>query len=213
MRGRALKILPKTKDWLKGLREELTRKRDSLAPVSPTANSYLLEENFDFSSLDYESEGQWPWRGQEGAGGGRRGQEGAGGGRRGQEGAGGGKKGRWEIRENGAGARPHGAGRLLLGWQVAVALTTVTSRLMDPRTGGRQVCEPEPLPPPHCRCLPLPGDVLDDEDDEEYLVEEFGQPLALDGEVGADNPAEAPPSKSPAPARKQQRPTYKGSCL
>lgn len=138
---------------------------------------------------------------------------GPGGGRRGLEGAGGGKKGRWEIRENGAGARPHGAGRLLLGWQVAVALTTVTLRLMDPRTGGRQVCEPEPLPPPHCRCLPLPGDVLDDEDDEEYLVEEFGQPLALDSELGADTPAEAPPSKSPAPARKQQRPTYKGSCL
>ncbi|XP_058517315.1 synaptojanin-2 isoform X1 [Ochotona princeps] len=109
VRGRALKILPKTKDWLKGLREELTRKRDSLAPVSPTANSYLLEENFDFSSLDYESE----------------------------------------------------------------------------------------------------GDVLDDEDDEEYLVEEFGQSLASDGELGADSPAEAPPSKSPAPARKQQRPTYK----
>uniref|UniRef100_A0A8C0XQE6 Synaptojanin-2 n=1 Tax=Castor canadensis TaxID=51338 RepID=A0A8C0XQE6_CASCN len=44
-------------DWLKGLREELTRKRDSMAPMSPTANSCLLEENFDFTSLDYESEG------------------------------------------------------------------------------------------------------------------------------------------------------------
>uniref|UniRef100_A0A8D2DFB7 Synaptojanin-2 n=1 Tax=Sciurus vulgaris TaxID=55149 RepID=A0A8D2DFB7_SCIVU len=57
VKGRAVKIRPKTKDWLKGLREELIRKRDSLAPVSPTANSCLLEENFDFTSLDYESEG------------------------------------------------------------------------------------------------------------------------------------------------------------
>jgi hypothetical protein len=58
VKGRAVKIRPKTKDWLEGLREELLRKRDSMAPVSPTANSCLLEENFDFSSLDYESEGQ-----------------------------------------------------------------------------------------------------------------------------------------------------------
>ncbi|XP_014446119.1 synaptojanin-2 isoform X3 [Tupaia chinensis] len=57
VKGRAVKIRPKTKDWLKGLREELIRKRDSTAPVSPTANSCLLEENFDFTSLDYESEG------------------------------------------------------------------------------------------------------------------------------------------------------------
>uniref|UniRef100_A0A8C9P2S5 Synaptojanin-2 n=1 Tax=Spermophilus dauricus TaxID=99837 RepID=A0A8C9P2S5_SPEDA len=57
VKGRAVKIRPKTKDWLKGLREELIRKRDSMAPVSPTANSCLLEENFDFTSLDYESEG------------------------------------------------------------------------------------------------------------------------------------------------------------
>lgn len=60
VKGRAVKIRPKTKDWLKGLREELIRKRDSMAPVSPTANSCLLEENFDFTSLDYESEGEWP---------------------------------------------------------------------------------------------------------------------------------------------------------
>uniref|UniRef100_O15056-2 Isoform 2B1 of Synaptojanin-2 n=1 Tax=Homo sapiens TaxID=9606 RepID=O15056-2 len=57
VKGRAVKIRPKTKDWLKGLREEIIRKRDSMAPVSPTANSCLLEENFDFTSLDYESEG------------------------------------------------------------------------------------------------------------------------------------------------------------
>lgn len=53
-----MKIRPKTKDWLKGLQEEIARKRDSIAPMSPTANSCLLEENFDFSSLDYDSEGK-----------------------------------------------------------------------------------------------------------------------------------------------------------
>ncbi|XP_045700064.1 synaptojanin-2 isoform X3 [Phyllostomus hastatus] len=57
VKGRAVKIRPKTKDWLKGLQEEISRKRDSMASVSPTANSCLLEENFDFTSLDYESEG------------------------------------------------------------------------------------------------------------------------------------------------------------
>ncbi|XP_053769465.1 synaptojanin-2 isoform X6 [Desmodus rotundus] len=57
VKGRAVKIRPKTKDWLKGLQEEIARKRDSVASVSPTANSCLLEENFDFTSLDYESEG------------------------------------------------------------------------------------------------------------------------------------------------------------
>ncbi|KAM9019074.1 synaptojanin-2 isoform 2-T2 [Ara ararauna] len=57
VRGRTVKIWPKTKDWLKGLQEEIARKRDSIAPMSPTANSFLLEENFDFSSLDYDSEG------------------------------------------------------------------------------------------------------------------------------------------------------------
>ncbi|XP_072187862.1 synaptojanin-2 isoform X1 [Excalfactoria chinensis] len=57
VRGRTVKIRPKTKDWLKGLQEEITRKRDSVVPMSPTANSHLLEENFDFSSSDYDSEG------------------------------------------------------------------------------------------------------------------------------------------------------------
>ncbi|NXE88307.1 SYNJ2 protein, partial [Menura novaehollandiae] len=58
VRGRTVKIQPKTKDWLKGLQEEIARKRDSIVPMSPTANSHLLEENFDFSSLDYDSEGK-----------------------------------------------------------------------------------------------------------------------------------------------------------
>ncbi|XP_068007353.1 synaptojanin-2 [Melanerpes formicivorus] len=57
VRDRTVKIRPKTKDWLKGLQEEIARKRDSIVPMSPTANSCLLEENFDFSSLDYDSEG------------------------------------------------------------------------------------------------------------------------------------------------------------
>ncbi|XP_075410444.1 synaptojanin-2 isoform X2 [Tenrec ecaudatus] len=57
VKGRAVKIRPKTKDWLKGLQEELVRKRESMGSISPTANSCLLEENFDFTSLDYESEG------------------------------------------------------------------------------------------------------------------------------------------------------------
>nr|XP_005900465.1 PREDICTED: synaptojanin-2 [Bos mutus] len=57
VKGRAVKIRPKTKDWLKGLQEEIIRKRDSVASMSPTANSCLLEENCDFTSLDYESEG------------------------------------------------------------------------------------------------------------------------------------------------------------
>ncbi|XP_008837699.1 synaptojanin-2 isoform X1 [Nannospalax galili] len=114
VKGRAVKIRPKTKDWLKGLREELIRKRDSMVPMSPTANSCLLEENFDFASLDYESE----------------------------------------------------------------------------------------------------GDVL--EEDEDYLVDELGQPVVSDSELGGDDPldamsstAVAPTSKSPALAKKQQRPTYK----
>uniref|UniRef100_A0A8C5KQP5 Synaptojanin 2 n=1 Tax=Jaculus jaculus TaxID=51337 RepID=A0A8C5KQP5_JACJA len=114
VKGRAVKIRPKTKDWLKGLREELIRKRDSMAPVSPTANSCLLEENFDFTSLDYESE----------------------------------------------------------------------------------------------------GDVL--EDDEEYLVDELGQPVVSDSELGGDDPPDAlsssavtPARKSPALTKKKQHPTYK----
>ncbi|KAJ7409635.1 Synaptojanin-2 [Willisornis vidua] len=57
VKGRTVKIQPKTKDWLKGLHEEIARKRDSFVPMSPTANSHLLEENFDFLSLDYDSEG------------------------------------------------------------------------------------------------------------------------------------------------------------
>lgn len=62
VKGRAVKIRPKTKDWLKGLQEEIIRKRDSVASMSPTANSCLLEENCDFTSLDYESEGESPPR-------------------------------------------------------------------------------------------------------------------------------------------------------
>ncbi|XP_052606849.1 synaptojanin-2 isoform X4 [Peromyscus californicus insignis] len=116
VKGRAVKIRPKTKDWLKDLREELIRKRDSVAPVSPTANSYLLEENFDFTSLDYESE----------------------------------------------------------------------------------------------------GDVL--EDDEDYLVDEFGQPVASDSELGGDDSSDtmsssAPAGKSPALAKKKQHPTYKAGLV
>ncbi|XP_066228631.1 synaptojanin-2 [Saccopteryx leptura] len=57
VKGRAVTIRPKTRDWLRGLQEEILRKRGSTASVSPTANSCLLEENFDFTSLDYESEG------------------------------------------------------------------------------------------------------------------------------------------------------------
>ncbi|XP_039385482.1 synaptojanin-2 [Mauremys reevesii] len=57
VKGRAVNIRPKTKDWLKGFQEEIARKRESITPMSPTGNSCLLEENFDFSSLDYESEG------------------------------------------------------------------------------------------------------------------------------------------------------------
>ncbi|KAM7135300.1 synaptojanin-2 isoform 4-T4 [Molossus nigricans] len=113
VKGRAVTVRPKTKDWLKGLQEEIIRKRDSMAPVSPTANSCLLEENFDFTSLDYESE----------------------------------------------------------------------------------------------------GDIL--EDDEDYL-DELSQPVVSDGELGGDDvsdapgsTAAAPPSKSPAPARKKQHPTYR----
>lgn len=57
-----MQIRPKTRDWLKGLQAELLRQRESLAPVSPTANSCLLEEGFDLTSSDYESEGEWPGR-------------------------------------------------------------------------------------------------------------------------------------------------------
>nr|XP_045247263.1 synaptojanin-2 isoform X2 [Macaca fascicularis] len=118
VKGRAVKIRPKTKDWLKGLREEIIRKRDSMAPVSPTANSCLLEENFDFTSLDYESE----------------------------------------------------------------------------------------------------GDILEDDDD--YLVDELSQPGVSDSELGGDDLSDvpgptalAPPSKSPALAKKKQHPTYKAGLM
>ncbi|XP_055981896.1 synaptojanin-2 [Sorex fumeus] len=54
VKGRAVKIRPKTKDWLQA---QVLRRRESAASMSPTAGSCLLEESFDFSSLDYESEG------------------------------------------------------------------------------------------------------------------------------------------------------------
>lgn len=62
VKGRAVKIRPKTKDWLRGWRTEALRRRESAGSASPTANSRLLEESFDFSSLDYESEGEWAQR-------------------------------------------------------------------------------------------------------------------------------------------------------
>ncbi|XP_055289054.1 synaptojanin-2 isoform X2 [Moschus berezovskii] len=118
VKGRAVKIRPKTKDWLKGLQEEIIRKRDSVASMSPTANSCLLEENFDFTSLDYESE----------------------------------------------------------------------------------------------------GDVL--EDDEDYLADELSQPVISDSDPGGDEVSDAagstsaaPPGRSPAFAKKQQRPTYKAGFM
>lgn len=60
----------------------------------------------------------------------------------------------------------------------------------------------------------LKGDVLEDDDD--YLVDEFGQPVVSDGELGGDDSSEAmsssaPVSKSPALTKKKQHPTYKGS--
>ncbi|XP_073527625.1 synaptojanin-2 isoform X2 [Phyllobates terribilis] len=57
VKGKTVRVKPKTKDWLKGLQEEIARCRDSMVLLSPNANSSLLEENFDFSTLDYESEG------------------------------------------------------------------------------------------------------------------------------------------------------------
>lgn len=57
-----MQIRPKTKDWLRGLQAQILRRRESLAPASPTANSCLLEEGFDLTSSDYESEGEWPWQ-------------------------------------------------------------------------------------------------------------------------------------------------------
>ncbi|KAM8952955.1 synaptojanin-2 [Pelodytes ibericus] len=58
VKGKAVKIRPKTEDWLKGLQEVIARNRDSIAPMSPNANSCLLEENFDFSNIDYDSGGE-----------------------------------------------------------------------------------------------------------------------------------------------------------
>uniref|UniRef100_A0A8C5PHG1 Synaptojanin-2 n=1 Tax=Leptobrachium leishanense TaxID=445787 RepID=A0A8C5PHG1_9ANUR len=58
VKGKAVKIRPKTVDWLKGLQDEIARNRDSIAPMSPNANSCLLEENFDFSNIDYDSGGE-----------------------------------------------------------------------------------------------------------------------------------------------------------
>ncbi|XP_007896485.2 synaptojanin-2 isoform X1 [Callorhinchus milii] len=55
--GRAVSIKPLTGDWLNDLQEEINMKRNSMAPMSPTANSCLLEETFDFDSLDYDTEG------------------------------------------------------------------------------------------------------------------------------------------------------------
>ncbi|XP_040285296.1 synaptojanin-2 isoform X2 [Bufo bufo] len=57
VQGKTVRVRPKTKDWLKGLQEEIVRNRNSMVLLSPNANSSLLEEHFDFSSLDYESEG------------------------------------------------------------------------------------------------------------------------------------------------------------
>ncbi|XP_043919592.1 synaptojanin-2 [Protopterus annectens] len=57
VKGRGVKIRPKSGDWLRGLQAEVNRNRESFLLMSPTANSCLLEENFDCSSLDYESEG------------------------------------------------------------------------------------------------------------------------------------------------------------
>ncbi|XP_072907248.1 synaptojanin-2-like isoform X2 [Hemitrygon akajei] len=55
--GRVMSVRPRTRNWLHNLHEELNRNRNSIAPLSPTANSCLLEESFDFSSLDYDTEG------------------------------------------------------------------------------------------------------------------------------------------------------------
>ncbi|XP_078086707.1 synaptojanin-2-like [Mustelus asterias] len=55
--GRVLSIRPRTKNWLNDLHEEININRNSIAPMSPTANSCLLEETFDFNSLDYDTEG------------------------------------------------------------------------------------------------------------------------------------------------------------
>ncbi|XP_067900876.1 LOW QUALITY PROTEIN: synaptojanin-2-like [Heterodontus francisci] len=55
--GRVMSITPRTRDWLNDLHEEININRNSIVPMSPTANSCLLEETFDFNSLDYDTEG------------------------------------------------------------------------------------------------------------------------------------------------------------
>ncbi|GCB68204.1 hypothetical protein scyTo_0013796, partial [Scyliorhinus torazame] len=55
--GRVVSIRPRTRNWLNDLHEEININRNSIAPMSPTANSCLLEETFDFNSLDYDTEG------------------------------------------------------------------------------------------------------------------------------------------------------------
>ncbi|XP_055495943.1 synaptojanin-2-like [Leucoraja erinacea] len=55
--GRVVSVRPWTRNWLNELHEEININRNSIAPMSPTANSCLLEESFDFSSLDYDTEG------------------------------------------------------------------------------------------------------------------------------------------------------------
>lgn len=57
VKGRVVKIRLKMKDWLKGLWEEIIWKWDSMVFVFFIVNFCLLEENFDFISLDYELEG------------------------------------------------------------------------------------------------------------------------------------------------------------
>ncbi|XP_060687579.1 synaptojanin-2-like isoform X1 [Hemiscyllium ocellatum] len=55
--GRVVCIKPRIRNWLNNLHEEININRNSIAPMSPTANSCLLEETFDFNSLDYDTEG------------------------------------------------------------------------------------------------------------------------------------------------------------
>ncbi|XP_048457144.1 synaptojanin-2-like isoform X2 [Rhincodon typus] len=55
--GRVVCVKPRTRNWLNNLHEEINMNRNSIAPMSPTANSCLLEETFDFNSLDYDTEG------------------------------------------------------------------------------------------------------------------------------------------------------------
>ncbi|XP_078412968.1 LOW QUALITY PROTEIN: synaptojanin-2-like [Cetorhinus maximus] len=55
--GRVVSIRPWIRNWLNDLHEEMNINRNSIAPMSPTANSCLLEETFDFDSLDYDTEG------------------------------------------------------------------------------------------------------------------------------------------------------------